>query len=184
MRYTLLLLLLAGCAPYTRIRVDRDIDFGSRNYTSYSWCTAPAPPQLPVARRYNFPGDEQIKAAVNTVMQKKGYILSDTCGTLELHYHIIVDDKSATTTSTYDYEHTSLWVRSDEDGEMYADGTWILDLVDSETGHHVWRSRAQAFFRKIHAKTLQKQVNKVMKDLPLASHRQNSDATQKKSGKQ
>jgi hypothetical protein len=179
MKCSLLFLILIGCSPYTRVRVDRDIDFGSTHYTSYSWCTAPPAPELSVAIRDNFPGDEQIKAAVNRVMLKKGYILSDTCATLELHYHVIVDDKDMAITSTYDYERTSVWIRSDEDGQMYADGTWILDLVDSQTGHHVWRSRAQAFFKKVHSKTLQRQVGKVMKDLPQASGEHHNDVHKK-----
>lgn len=178
MRYSLFILLIS-CAPYTHIRTDRDIDFGTTHYTSYSWCTAPPAPQLPVARRYNFPGDEQIKAAVDRAMVKKGYIRADTCATLELHYHVIVEDKNMVATSTYDYEHTSLWIRSEDDGEMYADGTWILDIVDSQTGHHVWRSRAQAFFKKVRAKSLQRQVYKVMTDLPIAYTKPNSNTSKK-----
>ena len=167
MKYILLfLILITGCAPLIRVRVHHDLDFSTHHYDSYSWCTALPPPQLPVAKRYHFPGDDQIKDAVNKAMHKKGYILADTCAALELHYHVIIEDKNMTPTPTYDYENLSLWVRSEEDPEMYSDGTWILDMVDVQTGHIVWRTRAPRFFKKTTNKTLEQEVYKALRPLP------------------
>ena len=169
-KYIALLLILSGCSPSLDIFVDKDLDFNVDDYSSYTW-KAVAPTGTAETAMYDqVLTEKRVRHAVDSVMDKKGYHLGDPTAALQLHYHIIVENKDAPPTEPCDYENTTYWVRTATDSYEYEDGTLIIDVVDATSGRLVWRSRAVAVLYDLHRGDIQRALNKaaakMLKALP------------------
>ena len=174
-KYIGLLLILGGCAPSVVIFIDRDLDFNVNDYSSYTWKAVSPPGAAETAMYDQVLTEKRIHHAFDSVMDKKGYYLGDPVAGLQLHYHIIVENKDARPTEPSEYENCTYWVRTETDSYEYEDGTLIIDVVDAASGCLVWRSRAVAILYDLHRSNVQKALDKaaakMLKTLPAASQR-------------
>lgn len=167
-----ILLVIVGCSPKVVVTVQADFDFPVNKYPSYSWKDS-VPPNEDKGNTYYPPvTDRQIHRAVDAVMEAKGYQLVDSGGELQLHYHIIIEDKTVETTETYDYESSTYWFRDALDPYYYSEGTLIIDIVDIRNECLIWRSRAIGIlddFPSDQFSDLNKIVAKMLKRLPVSN---------------
>lgn len=169
----LLLLLLAGCAAPVRIVVDKDLDFNFSDHQRYHWKDA-----TPIAQEETgydpCAMEKRIHMAMNAALAKKGYDVCPANAPLQLHYHIILENKNAAPTETCDYESTTYWFRALTDPNDYEAGTLIVDMVDVARGSVVWRGRAVSVLDDEHSTDLQHELNRAMsrmlKTLPVSEH--------------
>lgn len=172
-KYIVLLLILGGCSPAMDIFIVKDLDFNVDDYSSYAWKIVPPAGNTGMAMYDQVLTEKRIRHAVDSVMDKKGYHLDNAMPALQLHYHIIVENKNVPPTEPYDYENSTYWVRTETDPYEYEDGTLIIDVVNAASGCLVWRSRAVAILYDLHRgdvqRTLNKAAAKMLKALPAAS---------------
>ncbi len=136
------LFIVAGCSPRAMVTVQDDFDFPVNNHGSYSWKDIVPLSEDKIHRYYSPLTDSRIRESVDIVLKSKGYRLVRTGEALQLHYHVIIEDKSVETTESYDYESSTYWFRSEFDPYYYAAGTLIIDIVDTRSGCLIWRTRA------------------------------------------
>ena len=145
------LLLAALCACSTlRISSDYDPDFEFSGFRSWDWLTGtPAgtvDPRLPTGLV-----EERIRAALEKHLAARGYVRSGS-GTPDFRvgYHAAVQDKVDVRTINRAYGYGPGWgagrgqFTSSTYVREYAEGTLILDFVDSRSNRLVWRGSAQA----------------------------------------
>jgi hypothetical protein len=168
--YIAFLLILGGCSPSLDILVDKDLDFRVDDHPSYAWKAATPAGAAGMDMYDQVLTEKRIRHAVDSVMGEKGYRLGGTLAALQLHYHIIVENKDAPPTEPSDYENNTYWVRTETDSYEYEDGTLIIDIVDATSGQLVWRSRAVAILFDLHRGDVQRRLNKaaakMLKTLP------------------
>jgi hypothetical protein len=137
-----ILLILAGCSPQIQVHSDFDPDYDLWTYRTFG-----LGPKVDIEKgknplHYNELNDKRIKNAVAHELTARGYVMKEEQPDLVLHYHIIVDDQSVIATEPYGYLYGPFWMRMDTHIYSYREGTLILDLMDSETNHLVWRGWA------------------------------------------
>jgi hypothetical protein len=139
--FTLIGILILGAACSNRIKVnsDYDRDVNLKLYKSYSWLPAKEIEDKNNPLVYNELTDKRIKKAVDLQFQIKGIALNVVDPDLRVHYHIVIDNKSAVRTSAYGYYYSPYWTRSHMDVYRYREGTLIIDLMDAKNNNLVWR---------------------------------------------
>jgi Domain of unknown function (DUF4136) len=140
------LLLISGivsCGPSLRVFSDYDKDVNIADYKTYTWLDAKAIEGKGTnPLYYNEMNDKRIKAAVNAEMAAKGYRLVENNGELILHYHIVVEDKTAVTNEAWGYGYSPYWVNRRVNVYQYREGSLIIDLMDKKANALVWRGWA------------------------------------------
>jgi len=164
------LLIIAGCSPRAIVTVQDDLDFPVGNYGSYSWKGFVPPAEDKMHTYYSPLTDSRLRESVDIVMKSKGYRMVRNGAALQLHYHIIIEDKSVEPTESYDYESSTYWFRSEFDPYYYTQGTLIIDIVDTRSGCLIWRARAVGALDDLRAEQLERcidrVVSKMLKALP------------------
>ncbi|MEP6736967.1 MAG: DUF4136 domain-containing protein [Chryseolinea sp.] len=163
------LLLLPACGPI-KVYIDSDPDFEIARYGIYEWSNL----HVDTSKVRSFYGtptfDSWMKKYVDSEMNKKGYRMSEGKVKLQLHFHVILEDKKLVPTESYLYEGNALWIRNATDPYYFEQGTLIIDMVDKQTSCLIWRSRGVALIEGIAPDnlehTLSKSVQKMLKSLP------------------
>jgi len=158
----LALIVLTSCSPRVRVTVQDDFDFPVGNYGSYSWKGFVPLSEDKMHTYYSPLTDARIRSSVDAVMLSKGYRLLNSGGGLQLHYHVILEDKTIETTESYDYESSTYWFRDELDPYYYTQGTLIIDIVDRKNDCLIWRSRAVGILDDMRAERLERDIDKVV----------------------
>jgi hypothetical protein len=167
-----LFILLTACGPSVRVFYDRDENANVANYKTYSWLNEKAIEAKGLnPLYYNELTDQRIKNAVNREMQAKGFVLVENKGELELHYHIIVENKTSETTEPYNYTYTPYWRKVSI--YHYREGTLIIDIMDRQKNTLVWRGYATGVITYQTTAKPEEAINyavtKIFKSFPLSS---------------
>jgi hypothetical protein len=143
---TLFAFVLAGiysCSTSMRVFSDYDKDANISDYKTYSWLTEEQIESKGTnPLYYNELNDKRIKQAVYEQMKKRGFTYSNETQPLEMHYHIIVEDKTLVTTEPSGYQYGPFFLSKQTHVYPYRQGTLIIDLMDTRTKNLVWRGWA------------------------------------------
>lgn len=162
------LLLTALCACSTlRVNSDYDPDFDFSGFRTWSWLTGPQAGTVD-PRVANALVEERIRSALEKHMAARGFerIASGTPD-FRVGYHAAIEDKVDVRTVNRAYGYGPAWgagrgrLATDTYVREYAEGTLILDFVDSQTNRLVWRGSAQA---EVYAYTTPEQREKRIGD--------------------
>jgi hypothetical protein len=147
----LLAALLYGCSSVT-VQSDYDPEVNFATYRSYNWLDLPTENQSQVLSPLL---QERIVRAVDTQLQERGYVKSDSVSPdFHIGYHLRVENKLDVQTINrsygYGYGRYGRWGYGYPAGgysetrvSEYAQGTFILDIVDGTSNELVWRGSAQ-----------------------------------------
>ena len=143
--YCMLFLLLAACGPAIRVTYDKEPNTSIANYKTYSWLKGKEIEEKGLNPLfYNELNDVRIKNAVNKHMRSKGFTFvdssSDCAADLQLHYHIVVENKTSETVEPFGYYYPTEWRKVNI--YSYREGTLIIDLMDTKRNMLVWRGTA------------------------------------------
>jgi Domain of unknown function (DUF4136) len=156
---TLLLTAIVSCGPSIRVFSDYDKDIKVEDYKTFTWLDAKAIEAKGTnPLYYNELNDKRIKTAINAAMAAKGYRLLKDNGELELHYHIVVEDKTTFDTEPYGYIYSPYWVGRRVNVFQYREGTLIVDVMEKKTNTLVWRGWATDVITKDMTKNPEKAI--------------------------
>lgn len=158
-----LLLVLFSCSNELRVYSDWDRDYDVNKFQTYSW---PSRTDLESKNNplfYNELNDKRIRNAVDIQLKAKGMTRVDENADLVVHYHIVVEDKTAVTTDPYGF-YGPYWGRSSL--YQYNEGTLIIDFMDRKSNSLVWRGWATSIldnnYNEIREETLVKAVTGIL----------------------
>jgi hypothetical protein len=132
-------LLIASCSNEIRVTTDYDREVNLKLYKTYSWLPVKEIESKNNPLVYNELTDKRIKKAVDMQFQVKGIQFTTDNPDLRVHYHIIVDNRSAVRPAAYGYYYSPYWMRNQYDVYQYREGTLIIDLMDSKNNNLIWR---------------------------------------------
>jgi hypothetical protein len=164
-------LLIASCNTSVRAFSDYDKAVNISGLTTYNWLS-----EQEIEERGNNPlyynelNDKRIKSAVDEQLQKRGFIVSDGSQPLQLHYHLIIEDKTLLTSEPTEYSYTPFRQFKSTQEYPYKQGTLIIDLMDNRSKTLVWRgwatSAIELEIKKSPEQAIQKGVEKIFKLFP------------------
>ncbi len=145
----LLLMVLCGCWTLS-VNSDYDPAFDFSGFRTWNWLTGPqaatVDPRLPTGLV-----EERIRTSLVRHLAARGFQRSASVKPdFRVGFHAAVEDKVSVQTVNRAAGYGPGWgagrgiVRSDTYVREYAQGTLILDIVDSSTDRLVWRGSAQA----------------------------------------
>jgi Domain of unknown function (DUF4136) len=166
---TVTLILMARCSNQITVKSDYDKDVNLSLYKTYAWLPAKEIESKTNPLVYNELTDKRIKQAVETQLQNKGIQLA-TNPDLRVHYHIIIDNKTAVSPSAYGYNYGPYWVRNRADVFQYREGTLIIDLMDSKNKNLIWRGWGVSVLGDNSVSLTEEEINdaviKILKEFP------------------
>jgi hypothetical protein len=145
--------LLSGCSNIS-VSSDYDPEADFSTYRSFGWLP---PPEDNQSQAQSPLLHERIMAAVETQLGERGYVRTDA-GSPDflVGYHLRVENKLDVQTINrsygYGYGRYGRWGYpvggySETRVSEYAEGTFILDIVDGASNELVWRGSAQGRLR-------------------------------------
>lgn len=150
---------------------DQEKGLQIQHYKSYSW--APLSEMADKGMNplyYNELNDKRIKDAVNKEMSLQNMTILGAGAQLEIHYHIIVEDKIGSYTESYGNQQHAIANPTRITNYQYRQGTLIIDLMDAKTNSLVWRGWATDVVsnavKKDPAAAINKAVSKIFKKFP------------------
>lgn len=169
--YCFILLALLSCNPAMHVYSDYDKDADIADYKTYSWLTKEEIEAKGInPLYYNELNDKRIKTAVYDQMKKKGFMYKNDMQPLEMHYHIIVEDKTFLATEPLGYIYGPAWQMKKTQVYPYQQGTLIIDLMDTRNKTLVWRGWATGAIEDEATRhpdeAIQKAVEKIFKRFP------------------
>ncbi len=140
----------AGLGPFAcsslRVSVQHDESVDFQTYRTYVWSDLPGPPTGSPIVDDNALMDRRVQAVVDRELAARGFELREEGpADLTIHYHAILQDKSAVIT-TRDYEAygtTEVLRAQHTEVRPYTQGTLLLDMHDSGRQELVWRGVAR-----------------------------------------
>ena len=162
--------LMCGCATVYDVAYDYDkrIDFSSLK--SYDWMRAPD------AAAANELVLDRIKNATDYELEVKGLVKANSTPDFRIVPHISTQEKIEVDNCGYRYgPREYYWGGYRRPGSVatyvYEEGSLILDFVDPETKHLVWRGSAKADIDYVDTpeknwELIKKAVNEIMKKFP------------------
>ena len=134
---------LWGCGSSMLVFSDFDKDANISTYNSYNWLSLDAIEAKGLnPLYYNEINDKRIKNEVDNQLKSRGFVSSNSSQPLELHYHIVVEDKTVTTTNYGGRHFNNYWLNRGVSTYNYREGTLIIDLMDTKNNILVWRGWA------------------------------------------
>jgi hypothetical protein len=141
--YSLVFLYCTSCGTTLQVFSDRDSAFKPADYKTYSWLDVRnIESRNTDPRYYNELTDKRIKSAVDRELQARGFVLSTGGAQLQLHYHIIVEDKTSIQAEPFGMWYGEFWRGKTITTYRYREGTLIIDMMDGKTNQLVWRGGA------------------------------------------
>lgn len=169
-RAVFMILLIAGCSNEIRVKTDYDREVNLKLYKSYAWLPVKEIESKNNPLVYNELTDKRIKKAVDLQFEPKGISFNAENPDLRVHYHIIVDNKSAVRLSSYGYFYSPYWTRNQADVYQYREGTLIIDLMDAKNNNLIWRGWATEVMDTYEVELTEKEINnavyKILKEFP------------------
>lgn len=170
--YSFTALLLFSCGSSMQVFSDYDKDSNIGTYKTYNWLDLQSIEGKGLnPLYYNELNDKRIREAVNKEMKSRNYAMSDEKATLQIHYHIIVEDKIASTTEPAGYQYHPLSNLTKVNTYQYREGTLIIDVMDTKTNALIWRGWATDVItnttRKNPEAVIQKAVEKIFTVFPV-----------------
>lgn len=164
-------LLLSSCGSTMEVFTDQDKDHNPANYSSYNWQSLAAiENKANNPLYYNELNDKRIREAVNKELQSRNYAMQEQNGALEIHYHILVEDKTGSVTESNNSLQHPLSNLQRVNTFQYRQGTLIIDVMDSKTNTLIWRGWATDIVgneaRKNPEKAIQQAVKKIFRSFP------------------
>ena len=157
------LILLMSCSNELRVYSDWDRDYDINKFKTYAWASKTDMESKNNPLYYNELTDKRIKNIINTQLPPKGLALASENADIIVHYHIVVDDKTAFTTDPYGL-YGPYWTRTGY--YQYKEGTLIIDFMDSKTNNLVWRGWAVSIIddnsEEIREETLMIAITKIL----------------------
>jgi hypothetical protein len=158
--FALIITGLISCGPSIRVFSDYDKDLKVTDYKTFTWLDAKAIEGKGTnPLYYNELNDKRIKTAINAEMAAKGYRMLESNGELEMHYHIVVEDKTSVSTEPYGYTYGPYWLGRRVNVYQYREGTLIVDVMDKKTSTLVWRGWATDVITKEVTKNPEKAIS-------------------------
>ena len=141
---TVLTFLVMGCSSSITVNHDFDSSANFAALKSFDWL--PVPPaaggSVRAEMERNSLLDKRVKAAVNSQLVTKGYIMDNVNPDFLLSYHTGVEDKISVTDWGYNYARP-YWGTSHVDVYQYKQGTLVLDVIEATSKNLIWRGVAQ-----------------------------------------
>lgn len=165
-----LLLAIAGCSPAITVYHDYDKSIDFTSYQTFDWKM-----DLDVESRqnplyYNELTDMRIREAVDEALAAKGYNKTIVNPDFQIHYHIMVEDKSIATLDPLGHNYDAYWLGTTATAYQYKEGTLIIDLMDADTNKLIWRGWAVAVLedlrREVVEKRLKQTITRILGALP------------------
>lgn len=136
----MLSLIALGCSSMT-VKHDYDPQVDFTRYQTYSWLH-----QKIESTGGTFGGNprnyERIQKAVNEELDAGGYTRDDDSPDFLVVIHGGVQDRINVQTLGYGYGYLRYWGVPQMELQRYAEGTLIIDFVDSESKNLIWRGWA------------------------------------------
>lgn len=170
-----LLIILAGCSSI-QVRTDFDPTAELTGNKTYLWLP---PPEGQDTRVNNPLTEARIMGAIDRALGEKGY-KKETSGTADfaVGYHAAVEGQ-LNIQQVNSYEGISWWhsygpgraVYTDTYIQRYDEGSLIVDILDYQTKHLVWRGSAQAKIdfteeQEKRERLVNEAVDRMFKDFP------------------
>jgi Domain of unknown function (DUF4136) len=153
---------LFGCGTTSQVFTDYDKSAHITEYKTFGWST---PLSIEVRNNplyYNELSDKRIKSAVTVQLESRNYKYSEDPD-LEIHYHIIIEDKTVMRTDPYGYYYGPYWMRSEVSVYEYQEGTLIIDLMDAKTDNLVWRGWITNFLKNRDPEKMEESINNAVR---------------------
>jgi hypothetical protein len=162
---------LYSCGSSMQVFSDYDKDADMSAYKTYSWLTEEQIESKGTnPLYYNELNDKRIKQAVYEQMKRRGFTYSNETQPLEMHYHIIVEDKTLVTTEPGGYGYGPVFESKRKQAYPYRQGTLIIDLMDTKNKTLVWRGGAtsaiESEISKNPEEAIRKGVEKIFEKFP------------------
>ncbi|HWA33528.1 MAG TPA: DUF4136 domain-containing protein [Cyclobacteriaceae bacterium] len=167
----LLTLVCFSCSRELIVRTDFDKSFEIHRNSTYSWLDNKNIEIRNNPLYYNELNDKRIKDAVNLELSNKGYTLTDNAAELIVHYHIVVENRTAIQTDPYGYNYGIYWTRGQTDVYRYREGTLAIDFMDARNRNLIWRGSATSIIDdddQITEETINKAVAKIFMSFPVS----------------
>lgn len=162
----ILVLSLVACGPSLQVSSDQDKTVKIDGYKSYGWLDIKAiENRNNDPRYYNELTDKRIKEAVGREMLAKGYNLVPGKPELELHYHIIVENKTSISTEPVGINYGEYWAKKMTTVYQYREGTLIIDIMDVKTNQLVWRGSGTDVITESATKDPQTAINNAVREI-------------------
>ena len=173
--YSVIAILLYSCGPSLQFFSDYDKNINLSGYVSYSWLDLAAIEGKGMnPLYYNELNDKRIKEAVDKQMKTRNFQPFSTKGELELHYHIIVEDKTTVITEPIGSQYRPNPNNYRTSTYQYREGTLIIDLMDTKNNTLIWRGWATDVItnavRKNPEAAINNAVAKIFGAFPAAKH--------------
>ncbi|MFM2359031.1 MAG: hypothetical protein RLY16_1024 [Bacteroidota bacterium] len=138
-----LLFFFASCGPSIRITTDRDTQVSLYDFHTYNWQPlAQIEGRAKDPRWYNELNDQRIRQAVDNAMQQQGFVLKEGEADLQLHYHLLVELKSAYQSDPFGQIPAEQHQLPRAYAFQYREGSLIIDIMHVPTNRLVWRGTA------------------------------------------
>ena len=167
--------VLTSCGPSLQVFSDYDKTADLSHYKTFSWLkldAIEAKGSNPLY--YNELNDKRIKEAVNKQMQGKNFQPFSNSTDLQLHYHIIVEDKTSTITEPIGTQYRPYSNEHRRSTYQYREGTIIIDLMDIKTNTLIWRGWATDVItntvRKNPEAAIQNAIEKIFLQFPATGN--------------
>ena len=159
-------MMVTGCGPTLQVHSDIDKEADIANYRAYAWLSASeieSKGMNPIF--YNELNDKRIKTAVDKQLIAKGFWLRSGDQPLQLHYHIIIDDKTVQLTEPAGFNYNNFGESRRTTVYPYQEGTLIIDLMDSKKKMLVWRGYASGIIEAGVAKNPEQAIDRAVKKI-------------------
>jgi hypothetical protein len=162
---------LAACSDAIRVRTDYDKGVNLHNYKTYNW--------LPLAEieskndplLLNELTFKRIKNAIDSEMASKQIQYSESVPALLIHFHVILNNKTAIRPVFFGYNYGAYWNRAQMDSFQYREGTLLIDLMDASNKNLLWRGWGTSIIDddsavEVTESQIKNAVAKILKDFP------------------
>jgi Domain of unknown function (DUF4136) len=158
----ILLLAFTGCSPAITVYHDYDKSIDFTLYRTFDWKM-----DLDLESRqnplyYNELTDKRIREAVVEALSEKGYNKTISNPDFQIHYHIMVEDKSIATLDPSGHNYDAYWLGTAATTYQYKEGTLIIDLMDADTNKLIWRGWAVAVLEDLRREVVEKRMKQTI----------------------
>lgn len=172
MKYATIIVICFITACSNEIQVHRDFDRSTEIHrrTTYSWLDKKEIESRNNPLVYNELNDKRIKNAVDVQLEKKGYRFKSEGSELIVHYHIVIDNKTAIYTDPQGYYYNNYWSMKRVDVYRYREGTLIIDFMDSRNCELIWRGWATSIMDndEISETRIRHAIEKIFEQFPVS----------------
>jgi len=166
--FAIFLICFSNCSTM-KVYSDFDRDLSVKNYSTFGWTNDEKLEAKNNPLYYNELNDKRIKNDIGEQLKKYGYQLDSGSPQLKIHYHIVLEDRTAINPEPFG-SYGRDWVDRNVNVREFREGTLIIDLMDAKTNNLVWRGWAVNFLDEDSPDQLENQfknaVNKIFEKFP------------------